>query len=138
MPRILVIDDDTRVLGTIQSWLIREGYEVVAVSDGRNGLLAFEHSPFDAVMVDLFMPDMDGAETIHALHRLNPQVAIIAMSGMTFFRETRERAPDFLGMGIRINAVRTLHKPFKRAELIAAVRACVAATRGGARARDAA
>ena len=132
MPRILVIDDETLVLGTIQAWLVREGYEVVAVSNGRNGLLAFEHSPFDAVMVDLFMPDMDGAETIDALRRLDPHVAIIAMSGMTFREAARERPPDFLGIGVRIDALCTLHKPFKNAELIAAVRACVAATQDGA------
>jgi CheY-like chemotaxis protein len=129
MPRILIIDHETLTLGTIQSWLIREGYEVVAVPDARNGLLAFQHSPFDVVLIDLLMPGMDGVQTINALRRIRPNVAIVAMSGMTFHHRVRDKLPDFIGLGARLDVTGTLHKPFESAQLIEAIRTCLSDVR---------
>jgi DNA-binding response OmpR family regulator len=124
MQRILVIDDDTSVRVAIKTLLEHEGFEVVAAEDGRAGLEALESTPFDLVVVDIFMPGMDGLETITALHRRVPGVPIIAMSGF-MFRDSSAPAPDFLSMAAKLGAASSLHKPFRPRELIAAVRACL-------------
>jgi two-component system response regulator (stage 0 sporulation protein F) len=83
--------------------------------------------PFDLVIVDVFMPGMDGYQAIKEFQRLDPGVPIIAMSGVIFRESSQRHAPDFLGMAGKLGATRTLHKPFKPAELIEAVGACVEA-----------
>lgn len=124
MRRILVIDDDRSVRTAIKTLLEREGFEVVAVENGRAGLEALESTPFDVVIVDIFMPGMDGLETITAFHRRAPLVPIIAMSGF-MFRDSAMPAPDFLSMATKLGAAYSLHKPFRPRELIAAVHTCL-------------
>jgi two-component system, response regulator, stage 0 sporulation protein F len=125
MPRILVVDDDTLVLTAVQMLLVRQGYEVVAVADGHKAVLALGHGAFDAVVVDLFRPGMDGYQAIKEFQRLDPGIPVVAMSGVMFRESSGGRAPDFLGMAGRMGATRSLHKPFKPAELMEAVQACV-------------
>ncbi len=91
MARILVVDDDTAVRAAIQIVLERDGHEVVAASSGRAGIAAVNESTFDVVICDIFMPDMDGIETIQEFHRRAPNVPVIAMSGFMFGTDTCER-----------------------------------------------
>jgi CheY-like chemotaxis protein len=72
MARILIIDDDSAVRVAIRLLLEREGYEVVDAEDGRAGIAALKASVFDIVICDIFMPGMDGLETIREFHRYNP------------------------------------------------------------------
>jgi CheY-like chemotaxis protein len=127
MARILVVDDDTLVLASVQMLLIHAGHEVLAADQARKAVLALEREPFDLVIVDVFMPGMDGYQAIKEFQRLDPGVPIIAMSGVIFRESSQRHAPDFLGMAGKLGATRTLHKPFKPAELIEAVGACVEA-----------
>jgi CheY-like chemotaxis protein len=124
MRRILVIDDDRSVRTAIKTLLEHEGFEVVAAEDGRAGLDALETTAFDLVIVDIFMPGMDGLETITAFHRRAPLVPIIAMSGF-MFRDSATPAPDFLSMATKLGAASSLHKPFRPRDLIAAVQTCL-------------
>jgi CheY-like chemotaxis protein len=124
MARILVVDDDTLVLASVQMLLIHAGHEVLAVDQARNAVLALEREPFDLVIVDVFMPGMDGYQAIKEFQRLDPGVPIIAMSGVMFRESSQRHAPDFLGMAGKLGATRTLNKPFKPAELMEAVEAC--------------
>ncbi len=118
MARILVIDDDEAVLAATQIMLEGRGFEVVAVGGGKAGLAAAAISPFDAVIVDLFMPDMDGLETTRALHGLNPALPIIAVSGFMFGNRSRCPAmPNFHPMTTEAGAVAAVYKPFKPHEL---------------------
>jgi CheY-like chemotaxis protein len=130
MARILIVDDDTLVLASVQMLLIHAGHEVLAVDQARKAVTALERQPFDLVIVDVFMPGMDGYQAIKEFQRLDPGVPIIAMSGVMFRESSQRHAPDFLGMAGKLGATRTLHKPFKPAELLEAVEAC-----GEARAR---
>ena len=127
MARILIVDDDTLVLASVQMLLVYAGHEVVAVDQGRKAVLVLESGQFDAVIVDLFMPGMDGYQTIKEFHRLAPDMPVIAMSGILFRDSSGGDAPDFLGMAGKLGATRTLHKPFKPAELLEAVQTCVQA-----------
>ena len=120
MASILVIDDDRAVLATIKILLERAAHTVEAVNDGRTGLRQLEAQSFDLLIVDIFMPGMDGFETMRLVHQSRPHMPIIVISGQQF-SHSPERAPDFLHMATRLGAVSSLHKPFKPSELIEAV-----------------
>lgn len=124
MPRILVVDDDKAVRAAIQMLLEHEGYEVVVADDGRSGIAAIDEGDFDLVIVDIFMPGMDGLETIREFHARDPDVPVIAMSGF-MFRDSGSPAPDFLNMAAKLGAARSLHKPFRPQELLRAVEAAI-------------
>jgi CheY-like chemotaxis protein len=124
MLRVLVVDDDTLVLASVQMLLIHAGHEVVAVDHARKAIIALEQGPFDVILVDLFMPGMDGYQAIKEFKRFDPAIPIIAMSGIMFRESSAGRRPDFLGMASKLGASHTLHKPFKPAELLAAVQEC--------------
>jgi CheY-like chemotaxis protein len=124
MQRILVIDDDISVRVAIKTLLEHEGFDVVAVEDRRTGLEALETAVFDLVVVDIFMPGMDGLATMTAIHRRAPLIPVIAMSGF-MFRDSGTPAPDFLAMATKLGAACSLHKPVRPRELIGAVQACL-------------
>jgi CheY-like chemotaxis protein len=69
MMPILIIDDDETVRNTTTVLLEGRGFDVVAVANGESGIDAVKAAPFDAVIVDLFMPKMDGLKTTRAIHQ---------------------------------------------------------------------
>jgi CheY-like chemotaxis protein len=129
MASILVIDDDNAVSATIKLLLDRAGHGVVVANDGRQGLKVFESGQFDLLIVDIFMPGMDGLETIRLVHRQRPEVPILVISGNALPSDSNP-VPDFLNMATRLGAITSLRKPFKPAELLAAVAACLEAAAG--------
>ncbi len=67
LARILVVDDDPAVQGTIRLLLERAGHNVVTAGDGRKGLALCETGDFDLLFLDIFMPGMDGFETMRVV-----------------------------------------------------------------------
>jgi CheY-like chemotaxis protein len=128
MSRILIVDDDSSVCTSMKSWLEHDGYEVIVADSGRGAIAALVASSFDLVIVDIFMPGMDGLETIKILHHHAPEVPIIAMSGF-MFRNATAPAPDFLSMSTKLGAAHSLHKPFRPRELLDAIEACLGTKR---------
>jgi len=124
MSRVLVVDDDTAVRTVIKTVLEREGFDVVLAEDGASGIAAIQRHPFDAVIVDIFMPGMDGLETIRVFNKYAPSVPVIAISGF-LFRGTSAPAPDFLAMATKLGAAYSLHKPFRPNDLLRVVEACL-------------
>ena len=120
MANILVIDDDQAVLTTIKLLLERAAHSVEAVDNSRAGLQWLGRRDFDLLIVDIFMPGMDGFETMRLVRQSWPKLPVIVISGQEF-RLASERRPDFLHMATRLGAVSSLQKPFKPVELIAAV-----------------
>jgi CheY-like chemotaxis protein len=120
MARILVIDDEVAVRNTIRSILEHRGHHVVVAEGGQRGVDAIEAYAFDVVIVDIFMPGMDGFQTIKVLRQSAPKVAIIAMSGYAF-RQSSWPVPDFLKMACDLGATSCLRKPFKVRQIIDAV-----------------
>jgi CheY-like chemotaxis protein len=120
MARILVIDDDGAVLTTVRILLERDGHTVEAAANSRTGLKLFETQKFDLLIVDIFMPGMDGFETMNLVRQSRPEVPIIVMSGHRFQSGT-ERAPDFLYMATKLGAISSLQKPFRPHGLLTAV-----------------
>jgi CheY-like chemotaxis protein len=128
LARILIVDDDNAVQVTIRLLLERAGHSVVTVGDGRKGLGLIEREDFDLLFLDIFMPGMDGFETMRMVQQLRPLVPIIVISGRPISSEPGD-APDFLTMAIKLGAVSSLQKPFKPAALLAAVDGCLEAAK---------
>jgi CheY-like chemotaxis protein len=126
--KILIVDDDSAVQATIRLLLERAGHSVVVAGDGRKGLAAFETGEFDLLFLDIFMPGMDGFETMRLVHQQQPLIPIIVISGNPVSWETGS-GPDFLTMATKLGAVTSLQKPFKPAALLAAVAGCLEAAK---------
>jgi len=133
MRRILIIDDDVLVHSAIRNVLEYQGYVVSVATDGGAGLRKLETADFDLVIVDIFMPGMDGLETVRVLHRRLPNVPIIIMSGLTFRTPSfgSVAVPDFLSMALEFGAAYALHKPFAPEALLKAIEACLPADERG-------
>jgi CheY-like chemotaxis protein len=117
--RILVIDDDACVGAAIQAILARRQYQTVLVSRAHAGIHALQTFGFDVVMVDLFMPGMNGLDTIMRIRSVSA-VPIIAMSGFSL-RNSLDADQDFLGMALLRGATVSLRKPFSTLQLVAAI-----------------
>jgi CheY-like chemotaxis protein len=124
MSRVLVVDDDKAVRNAIKTVLEHQGYDVVLAEDGRSGIAAVQENSFDVVIVDIFMPGMDGLETIRAFNKHAPTVPVIAISGF-LFRHSAQPAPDFLTMATKLGAAYSLPKPFRPKDLLRVVETCL-------------
>jgi CheY-like chemotaxis protein len=96
----------------------RAGYEVSMASNGAAGLRLYDSKlsllePFDVVITDLIMPEMEGIETITKLRKSNPGVKIIAISG-----GGRNKPEDYLHLAQKLGAACTFTKPVDRDALL--------------------
>jgi CheY-like chemotaxis protein len=124
MATILVVDDDQAVRAAITIVLQSGGFEVVAAENGSAGRKALEAQRFDAAVVDIFMPEMDGLETIKMFRLHCPDMPIIAVSGamgLFEFSDSPEPPPDYLAMATKLGAVTAVQKPFQPRQLLQAV-----------------
>jgi CheY-like chemotaxis protein len=118
--RVLVIEDDASVSMAIQSMLSNQGCDTVLAPDAPQGVQAFEAAKFDVVVVDIFIPGMDGLKIIKEFRHRIPTLPIVAMSGFRF-RNSMAPTLDFLGMASQLGAVACLRKPFSPQQLMAAI-----------------
>lgn len=124
MANILIVDDDAAVQITIRLLLERAGHHVTVAGDGRKGLALFEASRFDLLFLDIFMPGMDGLETMRDIRVLAPAIPIIVISGRSAAPDAYAE-PDFLKMATKLGAEASLQKPFRPGALLAAVDGCL-------------
>lgn len=119
--RVLVVDDDQALRRAVARALELEGYLVEVAEDGAQALTLFENAalPFDAVILDLLMPNLDGIATCRAL-RLTSRVPILML--------TARDAIDDRVDGLDAGADDYLVKPFVLAELSARLRALLRRT----------
>jgi len=113
-PRILVVDDDTNVSEVVSRYLIREGFAVETVGDGRTALDRALADPPDLVVLDLMLPGMDGLEVCRRLRALAPVPVIM----LTARGDESDRV-----IGLELGADDYVSKPFSPKELVARVRA---------------
>ena len=134
MARILVIDDDDLIRGTVQTILASDGHEPVLAVDGEDGIRQFRRQPFDLVLCDVFMPHKDGLGTVREIRQLSAGTPIISMTGSIPTTDGGRLDPDFLRMSGALGAMRTIAKPFRPHALLALVRECLGpAGEGGGR-----
>ena len=111
--KILVIDDEPKIVEICQDYLVKAGFEVSHAYDGRTGLAMAHRIQPDLVVLDLMLPEMDGLEVCREL-RLESGVPIIMLTA-------RVEESDKL-IGLELGADDYMTKPFSPRELVARVR----------------
>jgi len=106
MSSVLVIDDEKDIRELFAEALGDAGYDVHTAPDGVSGVRAFDQETPDVVIVDVFMPEKDGIETILEISLRKKPVRIVAMSGGGFSHNFQ-----FLDMTKRLGADVVLFKP---------------------------
>jgi DNA-binding response OmpR family regulator len=83
--RILVVDDDPRLLHIVAMYLGIEGYEVITAENGDDGLAKLQDRPPDLVILDIMMPGMDGIETCRRMrgHAPTADIPIVMFSALS-------------------------------------------------------
>jgi DNA-binding response OmpR family regulator len=117
--RILVIDDEARLVNLVRGYLEQEGYEVVTAGNGRQALFVSREAPPDLIVLDLMMPEMDGWEFMR-LYRQQHNTPIIMLTA-------RVEDVDKIA-GLEMGADDYITKPFSPRELVARVRAVMRRT----------
>jgi CheY-like chemotaxis protein len=112
MAKVLVSDDEPGIRSIMCRVLEAAGHDVVAFADGRGAIEHARQEPADLLITDIFMPDVEGLETIREIRRLRPDMPIIAISGVDV------DGGDYLGVARKFGAVATLRKPFWPADLL--------------------
>jgi two-component system nitrogen regulation response regulator NtrX len=79
--RILVVDDEESILETLSGILEDEGYEVITASSGEKALTLFSETSPDIILLDVWMPGLDGIDTLKKIRKINKQVSVIMISG---------------------------------------------------------
>ena len=115
--RVLVIEDDEDFRNLVLRWFRNCGIDAAGAANGAQGLAMQRAQPAAVIVTDIFMPEVEGIQTIHDLRREFPEARIIAMSG----RNPRMKF-DVFKVARELGAVRTFKKPFRFEELMAAVR----------------
>ena|GEM_PF-397333 len=113
--RILVVDDEPSIGSALGKLLTSAGHEVVVVEGGKEALRICREGGLDLVILDLFMPEMDGFETIIEIRTFNRGLPVIVMSG------GGARQMDLLPEAKLLGAYRTIEKPFVPADMLALV-----------------
>jgi CheY-like chemotaxis protein len=122
MDRILVVDDEKSVREALAALLRHEGYRVVVAENGHVAVEAIEAFTFDFIIVDIFMPGMNGLETIKVFRESAPNVPVIAMSGYASGSGFVDN--DFFHTAMEFGATCCLRKPFVREQLLDAIAFC--------------
>ena len=78
---ILVVDDEESILASLSSILEDEGYQVTVGKSGADALRAYTTDPPDLMLLDIWMPEMDGLETLRRVRELVPTAQVMMMSG---------------------------------------------------------
>jgi DNA-binding response OmpR family regulator len=119
---ILVVDDDTKILRLVRTYLERAGYRVVEATDGRTALSAIALEMPALVVLDVMLPEVDGLAVLRAVRRTDrTPVIILSARGLT----------DDRIAGLAAGADDYLPKPFSPAELVLRVQRILERSDGG-------
>jgi DNA-binding NtrC family response regulator len=119
MVRVLVVDDNADMRESLRQLLAYAGYDAEAARDGQQALELHKQRPFQILITDIYMPHIDGLETIQAFRRATPGIRIVAMSGGGHVAKG-----SYLGVATEIGADATLEKPFAFELLLEALERC--------------
>jgi two-component system KDP operon response regulator KdpE len=112
--RILVVDDEPRLLRFVRTELESDGYRITTVSDGQAALKTLESEDIDLVILDIMLPGMDGFEICRRIREFSP-VPVVML--------TAKGGEDDKVRGLELGADDYLTKPFGQRELLARVKA---------------
>ena len=108
--KILIVDDEAVVRDSLGKWFATEGYQTATVASGREALEAMQKKQWDVALIDIKMPGMDGMELQNRLHKIDPDLILIIMTGYA----SVETAVQALKRG----AYDYITKPFDPDELV--------------------
>ena len=119
MKTVLVVDDERNIVELVRLYLEKEGFNVVAASDGEQALIQYERTGPDLVVLDLMLPKMDGFEVCRELRRRG-DVPILMLTA-------RSEDVDAI-VGLELGADDYVTKPFNPRALVARVKAILRRT----------
>jgi two-component system cell cycle response regulator CpdR len=109
MLRILLAEDDDSMRVYLARALERVGYDVVAVDNGASAVPLLENEPFDLLLTDIVMPEMDGIELAQKAAEIAPDIRVMFITGF---------AAVALKAGRKTPDARVLSKPFHLKDLV--------------------
>ena len=115
MARVLVIDDEPRIVSFVSRALSAEGFQVDGVHDGIRALEMASSGSYELIVLDLLLPHLDGMSVLQGLMETRPDQRVLVLSALSDV-ETKVRC-------LELGASDYLSKPFSLAELVARVRA---------------
>jgi len=108
-PSVLIVDDEPSILQSLGGLLSDEGFEVTTAANGYEALKNIENDSPDLVLLDIWMPGMDGIETLTDIKRDNPFIQVIIITGHgtieTAVKATKIGAFDFIEKPLSIDKV---------------------------------
>ena len=113
---ILLVEDDISIQEMVETYLVKEGFQVTIASDGQEGVNTYLKGSFDLIILDIMMPKLDGLEVVRII-REKSAVPILMMSA----KDTDVDKAVGLGLG----ADDYICKPFSMIELVARVKAAI-------------
>jgi two-component system OmpR family response regulator len=122
--RVLVVEDDKKIASFIVKGLKQAGFAVDHTSDGEDGLHLALHESYDAAVVDIMLPKLDGLSLIEGLRRRKVNTPVIILSA--------KRSVDDRVKGLQTGGDDYLTKPFAFSELLARVQALIRRASGAA------
>jgi two-component system OmpR family response regulator len=114
-PRILVVDDEPSIVDAVATTLRYEGFDVDEARNGRQGLALAQEQPFDLIILDVMLPDIDGLEITRRLRQDGVRVPVL-------FLTAKDAVEDKVN-GLTVGGDDYVTKPFSLAEVVARVRA---------------
>jgi CheY-like chemotaxis protein len=108
--RILVVDDEQNMRTTLADILADEGFDVTTADSGERAVKLFRRRPFDAVLMDVRMPGIDGIEACRRIRLIRPDAPVIMMSAYSV-EQLVEESP-------REGSVAFLRKPLDAERLL--------------------
>ena len=110
--RILMIEDDAHLAAMVSEYLAGNGFEVTVAPRAERGLALFENGSFQAVLLDVMLPDLDGLEVCRRI-RARKQLESVRLITMT-----ARHNPEVVQQSLKAGAVACLAKPFEVQELL--------------------
>ena len=111
---ILIVDDEKNIRKSLRSLLEDESYRVTEAGNGQEALLLFKKSRPDAIILDIWMPGMDGLEVLKNLREEDPSVSVIMISGHgnveTAVKATKLGAYDFIEKPLSVEKILVILK----------------------------
>ena len=104
---VLIVDDEANIRSTLGSILLDEGYKVLTAGDGESAIKMVENEEPSVILLDIWLPQMDGMATLTEIKKINKHIPVVMMSGhgtvQTAVNAVRLGAFDFLEKPIDVS-----------------------------------
>lgn len=127
MKKILVVDDEHKIVEIIKAYLEKDGYQVIAAYDGKSAINSVSAQKPDLIILDLMLPEISGWDVCRSIRKYS-EVPIIMLTA-------RDEVTDKI-VGLEMGADDYVTKPFDPKELVSRVRAVLRRTESKAEPKD--